>query len=79
MAVNETLCTGCMHVQVCSFKQTFLEAQKAIDNLVMPTPLTDKHEQRIIDISWLSTKLHCAFYNREYKTQKRWGEYVKER
>ena len=61
MAVKETLCTGCTHVQVCSFKQTFLEAQKTIDNLCIPN---DKQEQRIIDISWLSTTLHCAFYHK---------------
>ena len=59
MAVKETLCTGCMHGQVCSFKQTFLETQKAIDKLIIPN---DKQEQHILDALWLSTKLHCAFY-----------------
>lgn len=71
MVVKETLCTGCMHVQVCSFKQTFLEAQKTIDNLVIPNHTHDKHEQRIIDISWVSTKLHCAFYKPKLVKERR--------
>lgn len=59
MTVKETLCTGCMHAHVCSLKQTFLEAQKAIDNLSIST---DEHEQRLIDISWLRTELHCSHF-----------------
>lgn len=35
MSVKETLCTSCVHLHICSLKETFLKAQEAVDNCSM--------------------------------------------
>ena len=62
---EETMCTTCIHQDVCSLKGKFLDAQKAVDGLVvydeLPTGLLGQVKLR--DIGFIkSVELECVHY-----------------
>ena len=62
---EETMCTTCMHQDVCSLKGKFLDAQKAVDGLVvydeLPTGLLGQVKLR--DIGFIKpVELECIHY-----------------
>lgn len=61
--VKETLCTNCMHRQVCTYKEQFLSVQEAVDNLTVEIGDDSVNVQ---NVSWLKPiKLDCRHY--QYK------------
>ena len=62
---KETMCTTCIHQDVCSLKGKFLDAQKAVDGLVvydeLPTGLLGQVKLR--DIGFIKpVELECIYY-----------------
>ena len=62
---KETMCTTCIHQDVCSLKEKFLDAQKAVDGLVvydeLPTGLLGQVKLR--DIGFIKpVELECIHY-----------------
>ena len=62
---EETMCTTCIHQDVCSLKGKFLDAQKAVDGLVvydeLPTGLLGQVKLR--DIGFIKpVELECVHY-----------------
>ena len=62
---KETMCTTCIHQDVCSLKGKFLDAQKAVDGLVvydeLPTGLLGQVKLR--DIGFIKpVELECIHY-----------------
>ena len=62
---EETMCTTCIHQDVCSLKGKFLDAQKAVDGLVvydeLPTGLLGQVKLR--DIGFIKpVELECIHY-----------------
>ena len=62
---KETMCTTCIHQDVCSLKGKFLDAQKAVDGLVvydeLPTGLLGQVKLR--DIGFIKpVELECVHY-----------------
>ena len=67
MGVKETLCSSCGHLQVCSFKYSFLLVQEEIDRLSINTE--DGGILRVIDIPHFSTSLKCTHWTSNIKTR----------
>lgn len=65
---KETLCTNCSHREVCSFKDQFLEAQKAVDNIEVSRPSAEINSISLIrlsNISWIKpVELVCKHYTK---------------
>ena len=67
-ACQETLCTRCVHLQVCKLKETYLKAQKAVNEASF-------HEQegngvKVTDVAnlrdWLTIpQLDCKHYRKK--------------
>ena len=62
---KETMCTTCIHQDICSLKGKFLDAQKAVDGLVvydeLPTGLLGQVKLR--DIGFIKpVELECVHY-----------------
>ena len=62
---EETMCTTCIHQDICSLKGKFLDAQKAVDGLVvydeLPTGLLGQVKLR--DIGFIKpVELECVHY-----------------
>lgn len=64
--VKETQCTRCGHRDVCSLKEEFLEAQKAVDEAYVSSPCEDGKKVGMIhirDIKYIEPiELHCKHY-----------------
>ena len=61
-AVNETQCTHCVHREVCSHKERFLSAQKAVDEFTVS--YADREFIRLRDIPWIKpVKLECSYFS----------------
>ncbi len=59
--VRETRCTRCEHRKVCSFKEQFLNAQKAVDEVTVHTG--DKSSKYLRDFDWIKrVELECVHY-----------------
>lgn len=59
--VKETACTTCIHREVCSIKNEFLNAQREIDNLQITN--SGGGVMRLCDISFIEpVNLKCRFY-----------------
>ncbi len=60
--VKETQCTHCSHLQVCSYKEKYLDAQKAVDNIMVHTG--DRSSIYLRDISWIRpVLLECSYFS----------------
>ena len=62
---KETMCTTCIHQDICSVKKKFLDAQKAVDGLIvydeLPTGLLGQVKLR--DIGFIKpVELECIHY-----------------
>lgn len=65
----ETQCTRCNHLQVCSYKEQFLAAQKAVDNVTVITG--NRSFVNLRDISWIQPiKLECSYFSGKTSTMK---------
>lgn len=62
---EETMCTTCMHQDVCSLKEKFLDAQKAVNGLVVYDKLPDGKlgQIKLRDIGFIKpVELACIHY-----------------
>lgn len=71
--VKETLCASCTHREVCSLKETYLEAQQAVDTLTFEVSAgkgnRDLRLWRLRDIPWISpVELRCKHYTKVIPT-----------
>lgn len=64
--VKETMCTSCIHLPVCSLKETFLKAQQAVDDACFSEPNYDKTTRITYVVNlreWIEPpKLRCRHY-----------------
>lgn len=64
--VKETCCTRCAHREVCQYKEEFLAAQNAVDEVSVHLPVKDEHTVKSIllrNISWIEpTELRCKYF-----------------
>lgn len=64
--VKETCCTKCAHKDVCQFKEEYLAAQAAVDNVSVNLPTKDERANRYINlrnIPWIeSVELKCKHF-----------------
>lgn len=59
---NETACTNCAHLKVCKFKEEFLKAQDAVNDVMVH--LGDNRMIRLRDIKWIpAVILRCEYYD----------------
>lgn len=59
--VQETMCSRCSHLQVCSLKEQFLNAQKAVDDVMVT--VGERAAKRLRDFDWIKrVKLECAHF-----------------
>ncbi|NCE64122.1 hypothetical protein D1159_05855 [Pseudoflavonifractor sp. 524-17] len=59
--VKETRCTNCEHRKVCSFKEQFLNAQKAVD--AVSVSIGDKSVKYLRDFDWIKrVDLECVHF-----------------
>lgn len=59
--VKETLCTSCVHLPVCSKKEEYLAAQKAVDDMTIGCG--DKGIRHLRDMKWIHpVQLQCTHY-----------------
>ena len=62
---KETMCTTCVHQDICSVKEKFLDAQKAVDGLVIYDKLPDGKlgQVKLRDIGFIKpVELACIHY-----------------
>ena len=62
---KETMCTTCVHQDICSVKEKFLDAQKAVDGLVIYDKLPDGklRQVKLCDIGFIKpVELVCIHY-----------------
>ena len=62
---KETMCTTCIHQDICSVKEKFLDAQKAVDGLVVYDKLPDGKlgQVKLRDIGFIKpVELACIHY-----------------
>ncbi len=58
---EETQCTHCGHLQVCSFKEQFLKAQKAVNEVTVG--VGDRGIKYLRDFDWIKrVKLECKYF-----------------
>lgn len=64
--VKETCCTKCAHKDVCQFKEEYLAAQTAVDNVSVNLPAKDERTNRYINlhnIPWIEpVELKCKHF-----------------
>lgn len=64
--VKETCCTRCSHRDVCQYKEEYLAAQHAVDEVSVHLPTKDENSARMIrlrDISWIEpVELKCRHF-----------------
>lgn len=64
--VKETCCTKCTHKDVCQFKEEYLAAQAAVDNISVNLPAKDERANRYINlrnIPWIEpVELKCKHF-----------------
>lgn len=64
--VKETCCTKCAHKDVCQFKEEYLAAQAAVDNISVNLPVKDERAHRYINlhiIPWIEpVELKCKHF-----------------
>ena len=64
--VKETCCTRCSHKDVCQYKEEYLAAQHAVDEVGVHLPTKDENSTRLIrlrDISWIEpVELKCRHF-----------------
>ena len=62
--VKETICSGCVHLQVCSLRNDMLSAMSSINN--MEVSLGDNRMVYLRDIPWIKPiSLQCIHYLRK--------------
>lgn len=62
---KETMCTTCVHQDICSVKEKFLDAQKAVDGLVVYNKLPDGKtgQVKLRDIGFIKpVELACIHF-----------------
>ena len=59
---NETACTKCSHREVCKFKEEFLKAQTAVNDVTVY--LGENRMVKLRDIAYIPTvDLRCNYYD----------------
>lgn len=72
IGVRETLCTHCVHREVCSNKEEFLSAMQAVNEVSVGLPSKDQNIGSYInlrDIKWIKpVELVCIHYFQQVST-----------
>lgn len=67
--IRETPCTHCIHREVCSFKDEFLSAMKAVNEVSVSLPSKETSVGCCIslrDIKWIKpVELVCTYYYKD--------------
>lgn len=67
--VRETPCTSCSHREVCSFKDEFLSAMKAVNEVLVGLPSKDPTVActiKLREITWIKpVELTCNHYKKK--------------
>lgn len=67
--VKETQCSHCDHLQVCSYKEQFLAAQKAVDDVCVS--LGDRKMKNLRDFDWIKpVMLECIYFSKKKPTRR---------
>lgn len=63
-SVKEPLCTRCVHMDVCAYKQDYLDVLKAVENATVARDTSDeKIVSKIIDYDFIGTiSISCRYY-----------------
>ncbi len=60
-SVKEPLCTRCVHMDVCAYKQDYLDVIKAVENATVARDTSD--EKKVIDYDFIGTiSISCRYY-----------------
>lgn len=69
---RENICLDCIHLSVCSLRDAFQSAQKAVDECVVSEPMTQDDGRVLMktgyirDIEWIKPiTLQCHYYIRK--------------
>lgn len=77
--VKETLCTRCVHKDVCAYKPDYLNILKAVENarvsVVKETPDGGFSSKKVIDYDFISGISICCRYYRNWTDTYRDGDY----
>ena len=72
IGLRETLCTRCSHREVCLFKDEFLRASEAVNEVRVDRPTKGKNAIsfiKICDIPWIKpVELICEHYQEKQPT-----------
>lgn len=72
VGLRETLCTHCSHREVCSFKDKFLRAMEAVNEITVNCPTKEDNAVSFIklcDIPWIKpVELICQHYQKKQPT-----------
>lgn len=72
--VKETCCTRCSHKDVCQYKEEYLAAQHAVDEVSVHLPTKDDNSVRSIrlrDIPWIEpVELTCRHFRKDVGAQR---------
>lgn len=72
--VKETCCTRCSHKDVCQYKEEYLAAQHAVDEVSVHFPTKDENSARMIrlrDIPWIEpAELKCRHFRKDVGAQR---------
>lgn len=63
--VKETLCTRCVHLNVCAYKQDYLDILKAVENATVTRDTSDEKNRikKVIDCDFIGTiSISCRYY-----------------
>lgn len=70
---RETLCTSCVHLEVCRLKETYLKAQHAVDQAAIAEPRVNDDGKSVTKMTyvanlrdWLTVpQLRCKHYSKK--------------
>lgn len=69
--VKESLCTRCIHLNVCAYKQDYLDILKAVENAAVTRDTSDEKivSKKVIDYDFIGTiHVSCRYYENRTET-----------
>lgn len=68
--VKETCCTNCDHLRVCSYKERFLAAQKAVDEVHVQVG-NNVAKMALSSFNWIKpVSLECIYFSKKKPTMR---------
>lgn len=65
--VKETLCTRCIHLNVCAYKKDYLDILKEVENATVTRDTSDEKivSKKVIDYDFIGTiHVSCRYYEK---------------